>query len=421
MKRWSIFAAALCAALGVLVSCASLGDPFLVVFSVPNKDKAIALTSAGIQVYRTDIVAKGDLAALAKARSLFEAALRYDPSNAEAPRYLVLVDDYRLREYEKTMDSAQALVKKRGRSEDDEYAMHVAIRRAVTLDPRSREAAAMLRETAPGRTALVDKYLARAENATSGLDPAASEAAKERAFIDAFRLVIRAREMEPRDVDAAKAYYDLKSEISAIVKRRIDSLSALYARNAFEDARAQISLLEELDRKIDGIFSEQLLDAKYDLYYKWASYHEGRKEWAQAASRATVAIGLRRSAEAQALLKRVTEVRAAEEKGVTFEAGIRNIDAYIAKGDLVSAQRVIVSLSKSATDPADKKLLEDRRRKVREALAAVYARGVQAYREERFKDAIAALETVTAIDAAYEQAADYLDKARAKQAVLDQY
>ncbi len=421
MKRSNLAAATLIAALGLLSSCASLGDPFLVAFSVSDREKAAALVRTGIEMYKTEIVARGELSSIRKAVALFQAALRYDPSNAEAPRYLILVDDYRAREYEKTMDAARALAKKRGKGEEDEYAMHAAIRRAVSLDPGSKEAAELLKETSEGRTALVNTYLGRADKATAGLSPSATEGTREKVYIEAFRLVLRAKEIEPRSVEATKAYYDLKSEISDIVKRRIAGLDALYAKGSFEEARAQIGVLDELDRKLDGTFSGELVQARYRLYFNWAKYHETRKEWAQAAAKATVAVGIRRTAEAQAVLKRVGDLGAAEERGATFEAGIKNIDMYIDRGDLVAAQRIIASLSKTTTAAAQKALLEERRHRIRDALAAVYARGVQAYREERFKDAIAALEVVVAIDTSYEDASGFLDKAKAKQAVLDQY
>jgi hypothetical protein len=58
---------------------------------------------------------------------------------------------------------------------------------------------------------------------------------------------------------------------------------------------------------------------------------------------------------------------------------------------------------------------------VRSFLPDLYARGLAAYREEDFAGAIEALETVVRIDVGYEQAADYLEKARSKQRLLEQY
>jgi hypothetical protein len=65
--------------------------------------------------------------------------------------------------------------------------------------------------------------------------------------------------------------------------------------------------------------------------------------------------------------------------------------------------------------------LDDRNEKIIESLKDLYDKGVDAYRSEDFKTAIDLLQTVVAIQVDYEQASDYLDKARSKQKLLDQY
>jgi hypothetical protein len=54
-------------------------------------------------------------------------------------------------------------------------------------------------------------------------------------------------------------------------------------------------------------------------------------------------------------------------------------------------------------------------------LKDLYDRGVQSYRDEDFKTAIELLQTVVGVQVDYEQAGDYLDKAKSKQKLLDQY
>ena len=49
----------------------------------------------------------------------------------------------------------------------------------------------------------------------------------------------------------------------------------------------------------------------------------------------------------------------------------------------------------------------------------MYQRAINHYREEDFKKAIELFETIVAIDANYEQAADYLEKAKSKQEFLE--
>ncbi|HOX91292.1 MAG TPA: hypothetical protein PLC54_00115 [Spirochaetales bacterium] len=404
----------------IVASCASVGDAFLV-SAMPASEKAAALARTALALYKDDVLVRGDLSALEKARKHFEAALRYDPTNADAVRYLAVLDEYRNKEFSKSITSARTLSAKRSRGEEEEYQLHAAIRRASLLAPDSGEAQSMLKDTAAARLVLVDSYLARVERSTASITPAMSDSAREKIYIEAFRLAMRARELEPSYSRANRTYRALRDQIAEVVERRLGTLPGLYAKGAFEDARGQLGLLDELNRKIGGEFSDRILAARYECYYKWAQWHEGRKEWALAITRANSALGIRRSTEAQALLKRVSERRDAEERGASFDAGLRNVDAFLAKGDVLSAQRVIVSLAKTAASDSQRAQLDDRRKKIRTALAGIYQNGVQAYREERFKDAIALLETVVGVDPAYEQAADFLEKARAKQAVLDQY
>jgi len=59
--------------------------------------------------------------------------------------------------------------------------------------------------------------------------------------------------------------------------------------------------------------------------------------------------------------------------------------------------------------------------KLRAGLKPLYDRAVEAYRAESFKQAIEGLKVVVAVDPDYEQAADYLEKARQKQSLVDQF
>ncbi|HPM71585.1 MAG TPA: hypothetical protein PLE25_01340, partial [Spirochaetales bacterium] len=161
--------------------------------------------------------------------------------------------------------------------------------------------------------------------------------------------------------------------------------------------------------------------AEYSLYLAWARYHESRKEWTKAEARVRKALAIQKGADAVALQKRIKDAVAAEERGASFEAGLKNLDAYIAKGDLTRAQRLVASLSKGAATSSERGALDQRRTKIRSALPPIYESGLKAYREERFKEAVAAFEVVVAVDPAYEDAAGYLEKARDKQKLLDQY
>lgn len=405
----------------LLASCASIGDPFMLTFSVPDTEKSAALSRTGIEIYKTEIVAEGKLEAIDRARKFFEAALRYSPSNAEAERYLGLVEDYRAGKFSASLSKAQELLKKKTRNAEDEYQLYASLRRAGSLDPKDEEVKKLLSETAEARAAFVKGYLDKSTALKQTIKPESTEAAKEKVYIEAFGLLTRAVEVEPNDFTVSQAYRELRTEVSAIIERRIEAFDALLAKNSFTEARSQIALLRELDAKIGRDFKDELVDVEYRLYFTWATYHEKRKEWSAAETRISQALAIKKTPEGAVLAKRATTARAAEEQGADFESGLKNIDARVAKGDLSGAQRIIIALGKSATDAARKKSLDARRAAVRDALGGIYARGVKAYQEERFKDAIAALQTVIEVDASYEEASDYLEKAQSKQKLLEQY
>ena len=137
--------------------------------------------------------------------------------------------------------------------------------------------------------------------------------------------------------------------------------------------------------------------------------------------KADAALAVKRTDEAAALKQKSATMRAQAETTVSFEAALQDIDRVIASGELEAAQRKIDSLERATTQAARLALLEDRTSKIRANLKGLYDRGVEAYRAEDFETAIELLETVVAIDEGYEQAADYLDKAKAKQTLLEQF
>ncbi len=402
-------------------SCASLGDPFVLVFDVDDKYKAEAMASTGIDAYKLELIAGGNVSASPKVQRYFEAALRYDPTNTVAARYLVLVEDFRASRYSAAMKTAGALLDKPTRSPDEEYALLLAIHKAEAIYPGDQEAVQLVKSTKEIKESFITARLADAEALRATVNEESKDAEKERAYIDAFKLVLKVRDIEPAHVDGSKAYRELKSEISTILETRLAGVDASISKKAFDEAKSVLAIIRDLDSKIGGTFREEIGAAEYRLYFAWAKYHEDRKEWAKSDARIRTAIALQKSSEALALQKRIAAAANAEEMGASFDAGLKNLDAYIAKGDLLRAQRVLTSLSKSATETSQRQALDTRRKKMLDSLAGIYSAGVKAYREEKFKEAVSLLEQVVAVEASYEEASEYLDKATEKQKLLDQY
>lgn len=405
----------------LLSACASLGDPFLLAFNTDSSYQSIAVTAEGKDAYRTRLIGEGDVSASASVQRYFEAALRYDPNNTEAARYLVLVEDYRASRFSLAMKNAETLQKKPKRTPDEEYAMLVAIRRAVSIYPQDESATKLLRSSSDARKAYVSARLAEAEAITTSIQADTKESAKERLYVEAFNIVSKAIDVEPKDLEGTRAYRVLKSDMQSIVKKRLDKVHELYDSSSFVEAATVLSLVKELNGKTGRAFDSEIDKAEYGLHVSWARYHESRKEWSKAQARVSVALSIQKGSEALALQKRIASAADAEERGVSLEAGLRNLDSYIAKGDLLRAQRLLVSLTKTASDTAGRRALDQRRKTIADSLSGIYTAALKAYREERFKEAATLFETIVAVDASFEDAAGYLEKARTKQKLLDQY
>jgi len=411
-----------CAGVALLLSsCASLGDPFVLAFDVDGQYQSRAVTSAGIDAYRTELVGAGDLSASGKVQHYFEVALRYDPSNAEAARYLALVEDYRAGRFLAAVKDADLLLKKPARSADDEYALLLAVRRASSIYPQDESTIRLLKSTAGIRAAFIADRKVDVKAARAAVPKDAKETTREKASIDAFRIALKINAVDPGDLEGSQLYRELKSEVAAIVSHRVDKVDALVKDAHFDDARSQLAAIKELDSISGSSFTESVRGAEYRLYLSWARYHEKRKEWSKADARINSALAVRHGGEAIALQKRIAASVAAQDRGASFNDGLKNLDAYIAKDDLIRAQRLLSSLASGSIDASKRQALDQRRKKMAESMANLYAIGIKAYRDERFADAASAFESVIAVDASYEDAAAYLDKARAKQKLLDQY
>ena len=133
------------------------------------------------------------------------------------------------------------------------------------------------------------------------------------------------------------------------------------------------------------------------------------------------ALRIAQTDEALALKSKIADLAAQAEQQASFDSSLEQVDSLIEAGDLAAAAGRIESLARRTDDQARLDLLDVRRQKVRSYLPQMYAEAVNDYRNESFKDAIELLRTIVQVDVDYEQAADYLDKATAKEKLIEQY
>jgi hypothetical protein len=408
-------------AAAALASCASLGDDQLLLKMLDASAKANALTEAGIEQYTVLLVQRAEYEAVQEVRAYFDVALRYDPSNARAKQYLDLVDTYLVTRLKANVKEADRLLAKKPRTRDEDYLMVCAAQRAARLDPQNEDVRRLVGETASLRDTLVKEGLALERAATEKITDKTPDDLRDRLWTDAYLAAGRVLALDAKNQEAQAEQARTRRQVEESFARRLAEVRALLGQLKFTVSKAEISEMSALSRRSGGLGDAAVRTATYELNYRWARWLFDQKEYASADVRVKAAIAAQRSADATALQARIGEALAKTATGISFETSLKDIDRLIGAGELAAAQNRLEALERSTIEKAKLAELDARRERIRGFLADLYARGLAAYREENFADAIEALETVVRIDVSYEQAADYLEKARSKQRLLEQY
>jgi hypothetical protein len=425
----SIAAASISMGCASVSSAASADDRFLAE-NLGDEAKARALADRGAELYNELVARDAAYGRLGEVREYFAVALRYDPANAKASQYLRKIDDFR-GEYVRTkLKEAKTLAAKPKRTSDEDYRMVCAIQAAAVMDPENSEAAGLLKQNAKLRQALVEACASEYETA-SRKAAGATGAQREQFLADAYVGARRSAAVDPSD-SAARRKADALAVLRKLVEEHAAAAAKLESKLSFDEAEKEVSRAAAISKKADGAFADELASANYALYYGWAKSLESRARYPEAAAKADKAIAAKRASEAVALRKRIDEKTAALRKqgedkkaaaGIeaSFDAALADADRLIASGDVVAATERMDAAESLAKDQAKLDKLDERREKVRASLSRTYAEGVAAYRAEDFKAAVLFLQTVVGVDAEYEQASDFLAKAKEKQRLVEQY
>ncbi len=417
MERLTLLA---CLAAAVFVGCTSTNDSFLLQ-KLDDQSKSRALTQAGVEEYEIHLMRQAEYDRIADIRNYFVVALRYDPANARARQYLALIDDYKNAQLSQNLRAASRGLQKPKRTDDENYAIFVSLQTAVRIDPGNADAQKMLNDTASVRSALVASYLTRAKAAVDAVNDKTPNAVREKQYAEAFQQAGRALAIEPRSANARDERSEARSELAKLVTYRIDRAQKLIASGSFPDARTQVNALNELNHRAENSFDAEVRRVTYSLNYRWAVNLYNRKDYTTAEVKNEAALAAMKTDEARALRRKIADQKAQPIALVSFDASLQDIDNLISAGELVAAHRKVDSLAKVTKDPANMQKLDSRNDQIVSSLKDLYDKGVQAYRDEDFKTAIDLLEQVVAIQVDYDQASDYLDKARSKQKLLDQF
>ncbi len=404
----------------LVMSCASINDKFLLK-NLDDTNKAIALTNQGIAAYTSYLVERNAYDKTDMVRQYFLIALRYDPTNPEARQYLDKVNNFKTVLAADKLQVAERLLAKPTRQDDENFTLIVALQTAAAVDPANKSTAKLLRDTTPLQASMVERYLKSSKDSQNKAEkPGIADPARETFYVDAFDAAVKASTLAPANAQATKQKVAIQAELEKAFSRHIQSVSKFVGQSKFEDAMAELGRVSALDSRLGHVHGAETTAATYSLYFQWAKVLAAKGSNQDANDKLDIAISLKKSDEAIALKQRLGKVATAN-KGASFDAALPDIDKFIAKGDLLGANKRIIAAAHLTTDKSKLSQLDPRRAKIVAALGDIYEKGVADYRAENFKSAIELLSVVVGINAGYQQASDYLDKAKEKQKLLDQF
>jgi hypothetical protein len=307
------------------------------------------------------------------------------------------------------------------------------VRLASALSADDARVEALLAGTEQVRAASVKELMERARRSESEAAAEATPDRREEKLLLVKDQYDRIHAIQPDAPDLQRRRTSVRTELDLIFAGRAGGVGRRIEAGQFLEARDEIARLDALNRRLDYTHDAAIRGLEYSLNTEWARAALGQGQLGLAEARIDAALRARRTDEAQALRADILRerqriaaqaaarsgARQAASAAAASEAALREVQDLVRRGELVAANRRIAALLASTEDRQTVAGLREQQTAVRARLPDLYTRGVDAYRSEDFKRAVDLLSVVVEIDVGFEQASDYLDKARAKQKLLE--
>ena len=410
---------ALALALAFLGGCASLSDSRFFVKAVDDQQKAALLAEKGAALYESELVKAENYERIEEIRRYFETALRYDPENRRAARYIESLNSFVQTRVDKKIALALSLIKKPNRTEDESFQLCTALAEVSRLSPKNADIGKLKEESEPVRAALVASYAEKGKNINSSVKEGDGVEKTEQAYLQALDFYRKVMLIDPENGQARSEKKALQDDLSPFFQAKKNGVEQMIAKGQFDQANKDLPELQSLDKKLDNRFEKELKALSYSLYYQWAKRSLAQKKYQTAGDLVEKALAVDKTSEAVSLKREIFARKRTLEEGADFEALLEYVDSLIDQNRLGDANRGIENMLGKTADQGRTRQLEQRKARVRALLPDLYKQGVDAYKEESFQKAVQTMGVVVDVDPDYEQAASYLEKARSKQRLLE--
>lgn len=420
MRIWCFFLTGI--VILFFISCASVPkDSLFLVNNLDNEEKSKVITEKGIKLYKSELEGQENYQKLSGIKEYFVVALRFNPENEEAEEFLDKINNFIVTKVEEKITIAEKLIKKEKRSEEEDFTLAYAVRKAYELDPKNSDVLRLKKETANLTDELAVQYLKQTESELNKIKEEDKPLDKSKIYLTAYDNCRKALMLEPENKEAILEKQAIESELDVIIKGFLKEASEKLSKNDFKGTGSSLKTCNEINKKLDAKYKEDITVLTYELNYKWASALLSKKDYKGAEAKIKTALRVKRTSEAINLRDKITSLQKDDAFAKSFKKWLDEIDSLITSKDLGTAYDKIQSILGKTNDKNHIKELKTREGKIKNELAGIYESALKFYKEENFKEAIRLLKIIVHIDAKYKQASDYLEKAESRQKLLDSY
>jgi len=412
----------------ILSGCLSVNDKFLIE-NLRDDEKSTILTNKGTAMFEILLETEDDFRLIPEIQKCYEVALEFNPTNTKTLEYSEKLDLFIIETVEAYIEKINTNREKvEERTNDDDYMLCFYIIKAYELDSDNEEIGELRKETRPILDALIADYILEANSIKENAIIEADIDTQEAMLVEALAIYAKISGIDPGNKQIDKESESAVGMLIAIMDDKILYLRSRIADQYFTASLGDVNSLAKYNKTVNNALEAEIDELQYLLYFEWAKYMYDEGDLDVAYSKANAAIYFIEKQEAIELRNTINSKLAAYRERrneaalvESFNDFIDQIDALIADGELAIAYQRMREIEGTLSDSSHKSQVSERKSIITGKLEPIYQAGVSAYVQEDFQVAIYNFSIVVDIDNSYQDAAAYLEKSKAKQALLDSY
>jgi hypothetical protein len=388
-------------------------DTFLVNELSP-KEKAAILFDRCVKTYNEDVIGKGDVSSVNRLRADFNEVLDLDPLNTDAEKYIADLDSWADRRFALYLKNASALAASAKRTDAQNYDMILAIENAARLKSGNKDVTKLQTSTKDVRANVIQTRVNQLKDLQLKIKTENDQQKLVKLIRSSDALLDQINAIDPNNGETKTMRKETDARVKELVEK--DLKIAREKLEAKKYADAETALLRA-DKSVAAITNEknaEVQDLKYKLYYSWGSSLYSAKKLQSAGEKANLALKANETREAALLKAKIDKAATTRDYDADIDDILSSVDSLLAKGDPASALATIKSNLPNLKMPANKASLSAKQDLVFAQRDRIYKDAIALYNDEDYEGARQKFQIVTAIDASYEQAQSYLDKANTK-------